>query len=94
MANRPYRHPIASRDDPTENVPNVLQDELDGSFSEVTRARLEGWDGSDWIKLSVTSAGALNTAGARINGCCIGFTELGGDGPADPALGATDILFR
>lgn len=44
MANRLYRHPIASRDDPTENVPNVLQDELDGSFSEVTRARLEGWD--------------------------------------------------
>lgn len=32
--------------------------------------------------------------GAKINGCCIGFTESGGDGVADPALGATDILFR
>jgi hypothetical protein len=32
--------------------------------------------------------------GARINGCCIGFLESGGDGVADPALGATDILFR
>jgi len=31
---------------------------------------------------------------AKINGICIGFTEAGGDGVADPALGATDILFR
>lgn len=33
-------------------------------------------------------------SGAKINGICIGFTEAGGDGVADPALGATDILFR
>jgi len=52
------------------------------------------------IEFSVTSTGYADTgwmelaSGARINGCCIGFTELGGDGVADPALGATDILFR
>lgn len=31
---------------------------------------------------------------ARANGVCIGFTEVGGDGVADPALGVTDIMFR
>lgn len=35
-----------------------------------------------------------NNAGAKVNGICIGFTEAGGDSVADPALGATDILFR
>jgi hypothetical protein len=44
-----------------------------------------GYRDTGWVDLAV---------GARINGCCIGFTELGGDGVADPALGATDILFR
>ena len=52
------------------------------------------------VEVSMTSVGYADTGwmdlatGARINGCCIGFTELGGDGVADPALGATDILFR
>lgn len=52
------------------------------------------------VEFSVVSTGYVDTGwmdlalGARINGCCIGFTELGGDGVADPALGATDILFR
>jgi len=44
-----------------------------------------GYRDTGWLSLA---------AGARIDGCCIGFTELGGDGVADPALGATDILFR
>lgn len=52
------------------------------------------------VEFSTTAVGYKDTGwmdlatGARINGCCIGFTELGGDGVADPALGATDILFR
>jgi hypothetical protein len=55
---------------------------------------------SEQIEISVTSAGYVDTgwkdmaAGAKADGICIGFTELGGDGVADPALGATDILFR
>lgn len=44
-----------------------------------------GYADTGWIDL---------TSGAKINGCYIAFTELGGDGVADPALGATDILFR
>ena len=52
------------------------------------------------VEISMTSTGYTDTGwidmatGARQNGICIGFTELGGDGVADPALGATDILFR
>lgn len=52
------------------------------------------------VEFSMAATGYADTGwmdlatGARINGCCIGFTELGGDGAADPALGATDILFR
>lgn len=52
------------------------------------------------VEFSMAATGYADTGwmdlatGARINGCCIGFTELGGDGVADPALGATDILFR
>jgi hypothetical protein len=55
---------------------------------------------SSQVEFSVTATGYADTgwidlaAGAKILGCCIGFTELGGDGVADPALGATDILFR
>ena len=52
------------------------------------------------VEVSMVAIGYADTgwkdlaAGARIDGCCIGFTELGGDGVIDPALGATDILFR
>lgn len=52
------------------------------------------------VEISMAATGYADTGwmvladGARINGCCIGFTEAGGDGAADPALGATDILFR
>lgn len=52
------------------------------------------------VELTMVGTGYRDTGwmdlatGARVNGCCIGFTELGGDGVADPALGATDILFR
>lgn len=44
-----------------------------------------GYFDSNWLPLS---------SGARINGCCIGFVEGAGDGVADPAVGAVDILFR
>ena len=52
------------------------------------------------VEFSLTGTGYRDTGwmdlamAARITGCCIGFTDLGGDGVADPALGATDILFR
>lgn len=50
--------------------------------------------------ISLTGTGYRDTgwvdmaAGARVDGVFIGFAERGGDGVADPALGATDILFR
>lgn len=44
-----------------------------------------GYYDSGWVDM---------VAGARNNGICIGFTEQGGDGVADPAVGATNILFR
>jgi hypothetical protein len=52
------------------------------------------------VELSMAGVGYKDTGwmplalGAKTTGICIGFTELGGDGVADPALGATDILFR
>lgn len=52
------------------------------------------------VEFSLTGTGYRDTGwmslalSARTSGICIGFTELGGDGVADPALGATDILFR
>ena len=52
------------------------------------------------VEHSMTAAGFADTGwlsmavGARINGACIGFTELGGDGVADPAVGYTVIMFR
>lgn len=55
---------------------------------------------SEQIQISMAATGYIDTgwkdmaAEAKADGICIGFTELGGDGVADPALGATDILFR
>lgn len=52
------------------------------------------------VEFTLTGTGYRDTgwvsmaAGARIDGCCIGFAELGGDGAEDPALGVTDIMFR
>lgn len=52
------------------------------------------------VEISVAATGYLDTGwldlavGARADGVAIAFTELGGDAAADPALGATDILFR
>lgn len=52
------------------------------------------------VEVSMVAAGYADTGwlsmatGARINGCCIGFTEVGGDGAADPAVGITNIMFR
>ena len=64
-------------------VTNFLQLGLSGQIE--TSMAATGYYDSGWQDLAI---------GARINGCCIGFTELGGDGVADPAIGATDILFR
>lgn len=56
--------------------------------------------GASEIEVSVVNAGYQDTgwinlvAGAKITGACIGFTEVGGDGVADPALGSTIIMFR
>lgn len=52
------------------------------------------------VEFSVVATGYADTgwmdlvAGAKADGICIGFTELGGDGAADPALGYTAIMFR
>ena len=55
---------------------------------------------SGHCQISLAATGYLDTgwinlaSGARVDGVTIGCTEVGGDGVADPALGATDILFR
>lgn len=55
---------------------------------------------SEQVEISLTGTGYRDTGwislalAARTSNIFIGFTELGGDGVADPALGATDILFR
>ena len=55
---------------------------------------------SQQLQVSLAATGYIDTgwvnlaAGARVDGVTIGCTELGGDGAIDPALGATDILFR
>lgn len=64
-------------------VGNYLQ--LGASAQVETSMSATGYYDSGWVDLA---------AGAQINGCYIAFTELGGDAAADPALGATDILFR
>lgn len=52
------------------------------------------------VDISLASTGYVDTgwinmaAGAKADGVAIAFCELGGDGAIDPALGATDILFR
>jgi hypothetical protein len=52
------------------------------------------------VEISVATATYADTgwlgmvAGAKIDGCYICCYEVGGDAGADPALGATDILFR
>lgn len=67
----------------TTTVGNFLQLGASGQV-EISMAAT-GYADTGWVNLA---------SGAQINGCCIGFTESGGDGVADPALGATDILFR
>lgn len=52
------------------------------------------------VEISLTGTGYRDTGwieladAVRTNGICIAFLESGGDGVADPAFGATDILFR
>ena len=52
------------------------------------------------VEVSVVTVTFVDTgwvalaAGAKAAGVCIGFTEIGGDGAADPALGLTTISFR
>ena len=55
---------------------------------------------SQHVDVSLANTGYVDTgwidmaAGAKADGVAIAFCELGGDGAIDPALGATDILFR
>lgn len=58
---------------------------LTASSELVVSMAATGYFDSGWVNL---------VAGAKIDGACIGFTELGGDGAADPALGYTAIMFR
>lgn len=52
------------------------------------------------VEVSLSTKGHLDTGWislaplARVDDVCIGFTELGGDGVADPAFGHSTILFR
>jgi hypothetical protein len=64
-------------------VGNFLQLGLSGQVEFSMTAT--GYGDTGWMNLATA---------ARTTGICIGFTELGGDGVADPALGATDIIFR
>lgn len=64
-------------------VGNFLQ--LGASAQVEANMTAIGYYDSGWMDLA---------AGAKNDAICIGFTELGGDGVADPAVGATDILFR
>lgn len=59
MADKKYRHPVASMGDPADNVPVTVRDESDGTFAPVHRSRLEVWDGSAWIKARANANGAL-----------------------------------
>lgn len=93
MANKVYRHPVANREDPTDNVPVQLYDESDGTFAPATRNRLMGWDGTGWVRVRTTAAGALVTdaggAGAdlaariRVSGATTGAVIV--------AVASTDI---
>lgn len=64
-------------------VGNFLQLGLSAQV-ETSMAALGMFD-SGWMDLAL---------GARNDGICIGFTELGGDGAADPATGAVILMFR
>lgn len=65
------------------SVVNYLQ--LGASSQVEVSLAATGYADTGWVNLAT---------GAKINGCYIAFTELGGDAVADPAIGATDILFR
>ncbi len=64
-------------------VGNFLQ--LGLSAQVETSLAATGYFDSGWMDLATA---------ARNNGICIGFTEVGGDATADPALGHTIIEFR
>jgi hypothetical protein len=59
MADKKYRHTTGSLADPSEFVSIPLNDESDGTFTPVERARLMAWDGSAWIKVRSNASGAL-----------------------------------
>lgn len=61
MANKVYKHPVANREDPTDNAPVQLYDESDGTWTPTERSRLMGWDGTGWVKIRVTAAGTIIT---------------------------------
>jgi hypothetical protein len=72
--------------DKGNDVYGKFRDESDGTYSPTSRARLEGWDstGASWIKVAVSSTGAIQTSGSAGGG---GAATIA-DG-ADVAQGAT-----
>lgn len=62
MADKVFVHPVGPiKADGDPYVSGTLRDESDGTFSIAERARLEGWDGSSWIRLRVNAKGHILT---------------------------------
>lgn len=63
MANKTYPHPVRTAANADNDNPVTLYDESDGTFAPTERARLMGWDGTGWIKVSTDTTGAVQTVG-------------------------------
>lgn len=62
MADTTFRQPYSDKQGSSEPyVQGRLRDESDGTYSVAERSRLEGWDGSDWIRLRVNAKGHILT---------------------------------
>jgi hypothetical protein len=93
------KHYRQQTNDPSDVVPVGLTAETDGMFSPVGRARLEGWSGAAWIKVSVDSTGAviLSASGSTtpvsgtvsIAASTIPVTDNGGSLTVDGAVSIT-----
>lgn len=71
MTDKLVRHPQVEITDNATRLLVTMRDESNGTFAEAFRARLEGWDGTQWIKTRVNAKGALTfdrgTAGAELS---------------------------
>jgi hypothetical protein len=61
----------------------TYRDENDGTFSPTQRARLEGWDstGATWIKVGVSSTGAIQTTASTATQPVSGSVSISGTVP-------------